>query len=56
MLRRTKKEVESELGDKIEKTVYCDMTFKQKKMYSYLSEDVEMDNLLQKLQLKNDDD
>ena len=36
MLRRIKKNVQSELGDKVEIDVYCDLTTRQKKLYQQL--------------------
>ena len=36
MLRRVKSDVEHELGEKIEKTIYCDLTPRQKRMYNAL--------------------
>lgn len=33
MLRRTKSEVEHELGEKIEKVIDCELTFSQRQMY-----------------------
>lgn len=53
MLRRIKRDVEHELGEKIEKTVYCDLTPKQRKMYDKLSTNISIDLLLEK-SLMND--
>lgn len=36
MLRRVKSDVENELGQKVEKTVYCELTSRQQKMYDSL--------------------
>ncbi|AMD20070.1 HCL081Wp [Eremothecium sinecaudum] len=40
MLRRIKKNVQSELGDKIEIDVMCDLTFRQAKLYQVLKSQV----------------
>ncbi|BAO42413.1 putative DNA helicase INO80 [Kluyveromyces marxianus DMKU3-1042] len=40
MLRRIKKNVQSELGDKIEIDVLCDLTFRQAKLYQILKSQV----------------
>lgn len=40
MLRRIKKNVQSELGDKIEIDVLCDLTFRQAKLYQVLKSQV----------------
>jgi DNA helicase INO80 len=55
MLRRVKKDVEHELGDKIEKTVYCELTPRQRRMYKALSERVSIDELLDKASLEGRD-
>ena len=36
MLRRIKKNVQSELGDKVEVDIFCDLTTRQKKLYQQL--------------------
>ena len=48
MLRRVKKDVEHELGDKIEKAVYCGLTARQRRMYDALNERISIDELLEK--------
>jgi DNA helicase INO80 len=56
MLRRVKKEVEHELGEKIEKTIYCDLTSRQKRMYEALNEKISIDELLEKASFEGTDD
>ncbi|CRK34208.1 hypothetical protein BN1708_019434, partial [Verticillium longisporum] len=36
MLRRVKKHVQKELGDKIEKDIFCDLTYRQRAIYANL--------------------
>ena len=52
MLRRVKKDVEHELGEKIEKTVYCELTSRQRRMYEALSEKISLEELLAKATLE----
>src|SRR5947209_12836313 len=40
MLRRVKKNVQNELGDKIEKEVYCQLTARQRMLYRGLREKI----------------
>lgn len=47
MLRRTKKDVESELSDKIEVMVYCPLTTRQRKLYASLKRQIRIEDLLQ---------
>lgn len=47
MLRRIKKNVQSELGDKIEIDVYCDMTNRQKKLYRMLRSQINVVDLIE---------
>lgn len=54
MLRRVKSEVEHELGSKIEKTIYCDLSSKQRGMYSALAERISVDDLLDRVMLTED--
>jgi DNA helicase INO80 len=46
MLRRVKSEVQHEIGSKIEKTVYCELSARQKRMYSALADRISVDDLL----------
>ncbi|KAI8454917.1 adenosinetriphosphatase [Phakopsora pachyrhizi] len=56
MLRRIKKNVQNELGDKIEIDVACGLTPRQKLMYGRLRENVSIADLVQKAtSLSNDD-
>ncbi|KAA1090927.1 putative DNA helicase ino80 [Puccinia graminis f. sp. tritici] len=56
MLRRIKKNVQNELGDKIEIDVACGLTPRQKLMYSRLRENMSIADLVQKAtSLSNDD-
>lgn len=47
MLRRIKKNVQSELGDKIEIDVYCDLTNRQKKLYRMLRAQINVVDLIE---------
>lgn len=47
MLRRIKKNVQSELGDKIEVDVYCDLTNRQKKLYRMLRSQINLMDLIE---------
>ncbi|PIA13768.1 hypothetical protein COEREDRAFT_11048 [Coemansia reversa NRRL 1564] len=50
MLRRNKRHVQHELGEKIEKLVECDLTKRQKDMYRGLMSKISLTELLQHLQ------
>ncbi|GAA5878549.1 hypothetical protein JCM3774_000103 [Rhodotorula dairenensis] len=56
MLRRIKKNVQNELGDKIEIDVYCDLTPRQKAMYRTLKENISITDLVARASSLNDDD
>ncbi|BGP61681.1 hypothetical protein NBRC10512_000688 [Rhodotorula toruloides] len=56
MLRRIKKNVQNELGDKIEVDVYCDLTPRQKAMYRTLKENISITDLVARASTLNDDD
>ncbi|OWB80894.1 hypothetical protein B5S32_g5218 [[Candida] boidinii] len=47
MLRRIKKNVQSELGDKIEIDVYCELTTRQKKLYRMLRSQISLIDILE---------
>lgn len=47
MLRRIKKNVQSELGEKIEIDVYCDLTNRQKKLYRMLRSQINLMDLIE---------
>lgn len=46
MLRRVKKNVQSELGDKLEIDIFCDLTNRQKKYYQMLKSQISLVDLL----------
>ncbi|KAF6008306.1 hypothetical protein HII13_004091 [Brettanomyces bruxellensis] len=47
MLRRVKKNVQSELGDKIEVDVFCELTSRQKKLYRMLRSQINLIDLIE---------
>ena len=48
MLRRVKKHVQKELGDKIEIDLYCDLTYAQRKIYSGLRDKISLQEIFEK--------
>ncbi|CAI2165658.1 6377_t:CDS:10 [Funneliformis geosporum] len=56
MLRRVKKNVQNELGDKIEKEVYCKLTARQRMLYRGLREKISVSELLEKAATLPDND
>ncbi|KAF2866618.1 SNF2 family N-terminal domain-containing protein [Massariosphaeria phaeospora] len=48
MLRRVKKHVQKELGDKIELDVFCDLTYRQRAYYSGLRNKISLMDLIEK--------
>lgn len=48
MLRRIKKHVQSELGDKIEEDVYCELTYRQRSIYRALRNKINMADIIDK--------
>jgi len=48
MLRRVKKHVQKELGDKIEKDVFCDLTYRQRAYYTNLRNKISLMDLIEK--------
>ncbi|PFH58341.1 hypothetical protein XA68_13855 [Ophiocordyceps unilateralis] len=56
MLRRVKKHVQKELGDKIELDVFCDLTYRQRAMYSRLRNQINIMDLVEKATLGDDHD
>ncbi|GAA5984905.1 hypothetical protein JCM11641_003621 [Rhodosporidiobolus odoratus] len=56
MLRRIKKNVQNELGDKIEIDVYCDLNPRQKAMYRTLRENISITDLVARASSLSDDD
>jgi DNA helicase INO80 len=56
MLRRIKKHVQHELGEKIEKEVFCELNARQRRMYNALREKISLSELLQKVSSMNETD
>lgn len=56
MLRRVKKHVQKELGDKIELDVFCDLTYRQRAYYSNLRNQINIMDLVEKATLGDDQD
>jgi len=56
MLRRVKKHVQKELGDKIEEDVYCDLTYRQRAIYANLRNKISIMDLIEKAAVGDDQD
>ena len=56
MLRRVKKHVQKELGDKIEKDVFCDLTYRQRAYYGNLRSRISIMDLIEKAAVGDDQD
>ncbi|KAI9894419.1 MAG: putative DNA helicase ino80 [Vezdaea aestivalis] len=56
MLRRIKKHVQKELGDKIETDVYCDLTYRQRAYYTNLRNRISIMDLIEKAAIGDDQD
>ncbi|CAG8440984.1 4294_t:CDS:10, partial [Dentiscutata heterogama] len=56
MLRRVKKNVQNELGDKIEKEVFCQLTARQRVLYRGLRDKISVTELLEKAATWPDND
>ncbi|KAJ5104986.1 Helicase C-terminal [Penicillium alfredii] len=56
MLRRVKKHVQQELGDKVEKDIFCDLTYRQRAMYANLRNRVSIIDLIEKAAVGDDTD
>ncbi|RYP08031.1 hypothetical protein DL764_002177 [Monosporascus ibericus] len=56
MLRRVKKHVQKELGDKIELDVFCELTYRQRAMYKNLRNQISIMDLIEKATLGDDQD
>lgn len=56
MLRRVKKHVQKELGDKIELDIFCDLTYRQRAYYSNLRNQISIMDLIEKATLGDDGD
>ena len=56
MLRRIKKHVQKELGDKIEEDVFCDLSYRQRAYYGNLRNRISHIDLVEKSQIGDDQD
>ena len=56
MLRRIKKNVQKELGDKEEKDVFCDLTYRQRAYYTNLRNKISVMDLIEKAAIGDDQD
>ncbi|KAI0159948.1 SNF2 family N-terminal domain-containing protein [Hypoxylon sp. FL1284] len=56
MLRRVKKHVQKELGDKIEQDVFCELTYRQRAYYRNLRNQISIMDLIEKATLGDDQD
>ena len=56
MLRRVKKNVQKELGDKIELDVFCDLNIRQREIYSVLRREISMKDIIEKAASGGDGD
>ena len=56
MLRRVKKNVQQELGDKVEKDIFCDLTYRQRALYASLRNRVSIIDLIEKASVGDDTD
>jgi chromatin-remodeling ATPase INO80 len=56
MLRRVKSHVQKELGNKVEKDVFCDLTYRQRAYYSNLRSRISIMDLIEKATLGDDQD
>jgi len=56
MLRRVKKHVQKELGDKIELDVFCELTYRQRAYYGNLRNQISIMDLIEKATLGDEND
>ncbi|KAF5859414.1 putative DNA helicase ino80 [Aspergillus alliaceus] len=56
MLRRVKKHVQQELGDKVEKDIFCDLTYRQRAYYTNLRNRVSIMDLIEKAAIGDEAD
>ena len=56
MLRRVKKHVQKELGDKIEIDLFCDLTYRQRAYYGNLRNQISIMDLIEKATIGDDND
>ncbi|KAK0652809.1 INO80-like protein [Cercophora newfieldiana] len=55
MLRRVKKHVQKELGDKIELDIFCNLTYRQRALYANLRNQISIMDLIEKATIGDDD-
>ncbi|TGZ81038.1 hypothetical protein EX30DRAFT_306724 [Ascodesmis nigricans] len=55
MLRRVKKHVQKELGDKVELDVFCDLTYRQRSIYQNLRAKISVMDLIEKAAMGGDE-
>lgn len=56
MLRRVKKHVQKELGDKVEEDVFCDLTYRQRAYYTNLRNKISILDLIEKAAVGDEQD
>jgi DNA helicase INO80 len=56
MLRRIKKHVQKELGDKVEKDVFCNLTYRQRAYYTNLRNRISIMDIIEKASVGDDGD
>lgn len=56
MLRRVKAHVQKELGDKVEKDVFCELTYRQRAYYANLRSKISIMDLIEKATVGDDQD
>lgn len=56
MLRRVKKHVQKELGDKIEEDIFCDLSYRQRAYYTNLRNQISIMDLIEKATIGDDND
>ncbi|CAH0044429.1 unnamed protein product [Clonostachys solani] len=56
MLRRVKKHVQKELGDKIEEDIFCDLTYRQRAYYGNLRNQINIMDLVEKATMGDEQD
>ncbi|GAM90862.1 hypothetical protein ANO11243_089080 [Dothideomycetidae sp. 11243] len=56
MLRRVKKHVQKELGDKVEEDVFCDLTYRQRAYYTSLRNKISFMDLIERAAVGDDQD
>ena len=56
MLRRVKAHVQKELGDKVEKDIFCDLSYRQRAYYANLRSKISIMDLIEKVSMGDDQD